>query len=461
MGIYRQGAAAFLLSLLFSAQAFQPGAFGGELPSFTGDSASEIALAQPEAVDLSGQALARIEAYFSALVGVGARSGMVAMVARRGQIAYAVATGLRDIENSEPMTLDTRFRIASMTKPITSLAVMMLVEEGKLALDDPVSRSLPEFSKMRVATATEYAADGSIASRPAARQITVRQLLTHTAGLGYVLDFGTDIGRDFRVANLHFGPPSLAEMTRRLATHPLYFEPGERWKYSFATDVLGRLVEVASGQPFDAFVEERILGPLGMDDTDFIIEQSYSAGRADRLAVVYRFGEDGGLLAVTPDDVSLGGMEAADGKAKSREIQRWPSGGAGLISTAGDYMRFLLMLANGGELDGRRLVSPATIQRMTRNHLTPDMVDGSFLGDPASIGFGLGFYVITDAAQRETPSSDGEYGWGGYFGTSFFVAPAEDNLIAIMMTQRLQKDDDPARQLKGDFKSLVYGAITD
>lgn len=453
MRVFRQSSAALFLSLMLTA------------PALGGD----VTPAKSAQLGLSSEGLGQITAHFEKVVEASARAGIVAMVARQGKIAYSLATGLSDMEAGKAMTLDTRFRIASMTKPVTSLAILMLVEEGKLGLDDVVSRYLPEFSDMRVATSLDHAADGSIASHPATRQITIRQLLTHTAGLGYVLDFRTDLGRDFRNANLHFGPRSLAEMTRQLASHPLYFEPGARWQYSFATDVLGRLVEVAAGQSFDSFVEERIFAPLGMDHTNFLIDQSFSAGREENLAVVYRFGKDGDMLPVTRNEVTLAGTGTdAQGAAKkstppvaASEILHWPSGGAGLISTAGDYMRFLIMLANGGELDGRRLVSAATMKQMTANHVSADAIKGSFLGDPEAIGFGFGFYVIIDAGRRETVSSNGEYGWGGYFGTSFFVAPEKDGLIALMMTQRLETRDDPAINLEAEFKSLVYGAIAD
>ena len=444
MGILRQAKIVLFLSFLFTAQSL-----AGDLPH-----------AAPGDVGLSQQGLQRIEDHLTAAVDAGYRSGYVAMVARRGRVAFEFATGVRDIDGGLPMTLDTRFRIASMTKPITSLAVMMLVEEEKLQLSDPVSRYLPEFANLSVATSTTSREDGAIATRPAKQQITVRQLLTHTAGLGYVLDFDTDLGRAFRQANIHYGPASLAEMTRALASQPLYFEPGDKWQYSFATDVLGRLVEVVSGQPFDSFVEQRIFEPLGMDDTDFIIDKNHAAHRADRLAIVYRFLEDGSMLAMTPDDVSLGGMEATDDKPPSPEILRWPSGGAGLVSTAGDYMRFLLMMADGGKLGHARLVSPATIERMTRSDVAADKIEGSFLGDPAAIGFGLGYRVVIDAGLLDAATSDGEYSWGGYFGTWFFVAPGEDGLIAILLAQRQPGPHMPNNR-DGVFNSLVYGAITD
>lgn len=445
ISIVRRGAIPFFSALIFSLL-LAGQVFAGDLPR-----------TKPGKVGLSAERLGRIEAHLSASVSRGERSGYVAMVARGGRIAYEATTGMRDVENAEPMTMDTRFRIASMTKPITSLAVMMLVEEGKLLLSDPVSRFLPEFTDMRVATSTDFAEDGSIPTRPAERQITILHLITHTSGLGYVLDFESDLGRQFREANIHFGPENLAEMTQALARQPLYFEPGERWQYSFATDVLGRLVEVVSGQSFDSFVEARIFAPLGMDSSDFIIGQSFAAHREDGLAIVYRFDENGAMLPAARTDVSIAGADTSGGE----EILRWPSGGAGLISTPHDYMRFLLMMANGGELDGARLLSPTTVERMTRNNLTYEVRAASALADPAAMGFGLGFSVILDAGLHPVAGSDGEFAWGGYFGTNFFVAPGEDNLIGIMLSQRIPGPNDPNIRIRNEFRSMVYGAVVD
>ncbi|PXY27627.1 serine hydrolase domain-containing protein [Prauserella muralis] len=390
--------------------------------------------------------LARIDRRMARYVDDGLLPGWLTVVTRRGVIAHVSRYGHRDIEAGLPVETDTRWRIFSMTKPVTSVAAMMLVEEGVFDLTDPIHHWLPEFRAPRV-----YVKGSSLrpVTEPATEPIRVWHLLTHTAGLTYGFHHAHPVDAQYRAAGFEWSTPpgkTLAECSEAWAELPLVFQPGAEWNYSVATDVLGRLVEVASGMPLDEFFAQRIFTPLGMTDTTFHVE-----GEAlESLAALY-VPEPGTRRAVRND-------------AFGSSITQRPAclqGGAGLASTAADYHRFTQFLLRGGELDGVRLLSPRTVRLMTSNHL-PDDVDLEAFGRPLfaeipfdGFGFGLGFSVLRDPVKAKTLSSVGEYAWGGAASTAFWVDPAEE-LTVLFFTQLLPSSTHPLRQ---QLRQLVYQAL--
>jgi CubicO group peptidase (beta-lactamase class C family) len=366
--------------------------------------------------------------------------GIVTLIARDGKVLDLHAVGFLDKEAKTPMRTDTIFRIASMTKPITSVAVMMLYEEGKLFLTDPVSKFIPAFKNLQVAEA-----GGNV---PARRMISIRDLLTHRSGLTYGFLNGGAVGSSYRKNGVTDGlttsTMTLAEGIDKLAAEPLVAQPGAAFNYSLSTDVLGRVVEVASGQPFEVFVRERILKPLKMVDTDFTVPDA----KWSRVATVYSPDGKGGIRPMQ-DPESFGNTHMSPiAYYKSRT---YFSGGAGLVSTASDYLRFGQMLLNGGVIDGVRLLSPKTIELMTMSHT--DDLQGPLSIAGAGRGFGLGFSVVTDVAATQAVGSPGMFGWSGIYGTNFWVDPKE-RLVAIMLVQRY-----PGSTVAAAFQPLVYQAL--
>jgi CubicO group peptidase (beta-lactamase class C family) len=395
----------------------------------------------PAAVGVSAQRLQRLHDGMKAFVDRKDVAGVVTLVLRDGKTVDLHATGYQDIENKTPMRTDTIFRIASMTKPMTSDAVMMLYEEGKLFLTDPVSKFIPAFKSMQV---LEPKAEKPV---PATRAITIRDLLSHRSGLTYGFMNGGPVGNGYRKNGVTDGLSTtdltLAEGIDRLAAEPLVAQPGAAWNYSLSTDVLGRVVEVVSGQSFDAFMRDRIIKPLKMVDTDFTVPES----KWSRLATVYSPDPSGGIRPMK-DPETFGNATFSPGAYyKSRT---YFSGGAGLVSTAADYARFAQMLLNGGSLDGVQLLSPKSIELMTRSH-TADLPPSALLS--AGTGFGLGFRVVTDLAQTGAIGSEGRYGWLGIYGTEFWVDPKE-RLIGIVLAQRY-----PGSPVAAAFQPLVYQAL--
>lgn len=402
--------------------------------------------ARPEEVGLSSARLSRLSEWLQGEVARGAVPGAVVIIGRRGKIAYQQAIGFRDREANAPMPEDAVFRIASMTKPIVSLGIMMLAEEGRLSLTDPVARHLPEFREMRVGVPRIDPITGRIglALEPAARPITVQDLLRHTSGLTY--GNGEDlVSQAYRQANLRERGITSAEFIRRLAALPLMHQPGTHWEYSFSTDVLGRIIEVVSGTDLHSFVVERIARPLGMTDTGFWAPQE----AASRAAYPQTDRNTGRRTAV-PDPLVR---------------PSWFSGGGGMVSTARDYARFLQFLLNKGELDGVRLVSRKTIELMTANHLPAGTRYGGDTGTRFAAlaptpemgqGFGLGFAVRTEAGLNPLPGSVGDYYWGGAYGTYFWVDPREDMYVVLMMQA-------PAQRLpfRYQLRQFAYQAIVD
>ena len=389
----------------------------------------------PEEVGLSPERLARVSEAFQSYADDGRIAGAVGLVARHGKLAWTEAWGMRDLAAGDPMEEDDIFRIFSMTKPITSVAVMMLWEEGHFRLDDRIGRYLPELGNMVVADLERSTGPDDIVTVPAEHQITIRDLLRHTAGLSYGLTFGrTAADQAFARAN-PTGQATLAEMVTELGKLPLALQPGTRWRYSAATDVLGRLVEVISRQAFDVFLRDRIFEPLGMDDTAFFVPDS----KRDRFTQLYGHSQSDRTL------------EPRGGSSGYRPSGTFFSGGGGLVSTAQDYARFAQMLLNGGHLDGAQILGRKTIELMTTDHLGDD--GASFL--QAGWGFGLGFTMKNQPALDGNSDSVGNYFWMGIAGTSFWVDP-EENLIGVFMIQIRPNRDIGFRQ---QFKRLVYQAV--
>jgi len=406
--------------------------------------------ADPGEVGFDQGRLDRIGRHFARYVDDGRLPGWLLTISRRGQLAYVSSYGLRDVEAGLPVETDTLWRIYSMTKPVTSVAAMMLHEEGAFELTDPVSNFIPSFAGVRVQTG---GSDLKPVTGPATEPVRIWHLLTHTAGLTYGFHRANPVDAQYRAAGFELANPpglDLAQCCDLWAGLPLVFQPGTEWNYSVATDVLGRVVEVASGQSLDEFLAARVLGPLGMTDTAFHV----APGDAPRLAALYTPGSGGqaarlDALGAVPDD-------------------RPPllSGGAGLISTAADYHRFTQMLLGrpgspAGELDGTRLLSPRTVAYMTRNHL-PGGADLETFGRPLfaetpfrGVGFGLGFAVVIDAAAGKTICSEGEYSWGGAASTAFWVDPAEEMTVCFF-TQLLPSNAHPIRS---QLRQLVYQAL--
>ena len=339
------------------------------------------------------------------------RSGFVTLVAKDGVIIHQSALGMADRESALPMNIDTRFRIASMTKPITSLAILLLIEEGKLGLDDPAANYIPALAKMRVATSLSFDENGQIPTTKLQSPITIRQLLTHTAGLGYLFDFQTDLGKFYRDNHLYFIEGDLEARINHLATLPLYTNLGTRWHYSYATDVLGRIVEVLSGQNLEAFMQTRIFDPLGMKDTFFLFDET----DLENIATVYTHNELGEIIRFDGGDLIRNPNENGAG---------WYSGGGGLVSTAGDYFKFMQMLINRGALAGKRIISKDSIDLMMSNHVAAKASPAQWASQQR--GFGLAGWVSIPA---------GKFGWGGYYDTSFTV-DLDNKLAWMVMAQR-------------------------
>jgi CubicO group peptidase (beta-lactamase class C family) len=399
--------------------------------------------AKPEEVGLSTMRLNRIRPWIQSYIDAGKLPGAIVLVARQGRVAFVHTAGNRNLESNRPMTADTIFRIYSMTKPITSVAVMMLYECGEFQLDDPIADYIPEFDVSDVYVGGN---GNNMRTEPAQRPISIHHLLTHTSGLTYGVLSDSAVGQLYRDRHTDFalddGP--LHEVVERLSEIPLEFQPGARWNYGVSTDVLGRLVEVISGQPLDEFLSERILSPLAMHDSSFIITPS----RLDRLAALYGYADG--------DQMSL--LENTESTRYLDNVSTF-SGGAGLLSTMADYYRFTEMLRGKGELDGVRLLGRKTVDYMTTNHLSGDLASmGQRIFSETrydGIGFGLGFSVMLDPTQAQVIGTPGEYAWGGMASTAFWVDPAED-MVVILLTQLMPSSSYPLRR---ELRVLTYQAL--
>ncbi|EDY82679.1 beta-lactamase [Verrucomicrobiia bacterium DG1235] len=406
----------------------------------SGGLAKSLEPVAPESVGVSGERIARLDAVFEEYVDSGALPGAVSLVLRRGEVAQLGVYGWQDIEGRVPMAEDTLFRIASQTKALVSVGVMILQEEGKLLIGDAVGKHMPEFNETTVG---EVNPDGGYTVVPAKRKITIRDLLTHTAGVGY--GWG-HVGKEWEEAGIvgwYFADRDepIREVVRRMADLPFEAQPGEKFVYGYSTDILGALIEVVSGQSLDVFLRDRIFEPLAMEDTHFFVPEE----KVSRLATVYARNE-GGALDRAPEESSMSGQ---GGYASGP--QRCLSGGAGCVSTARDYGRFLQMLLNEGELDGERVLSRKSVALMRVNHLAAESM---FPWEPGT-GFGLGFRVLYDLGKRGHLSSVGEYGWGGAYHSTYWVDP-EEELVVVYFTQVIPADglDD-----HGKLRALIYQAL--
>jgi CubicO group peptidase (beta-lactamase class C family) len=398
----------------------------------------------PEDLGLSAPRLVKIDLMTQQYIDEGKLPGTITLVARRGKIAHFECQGRMDIEADKMVSEDTIFRIYSMTKPITSVALMMLYEDGHFQLDDPVSRFVPAFENMEVFVSgnnVEYE------TQPAERQITIRDLLTHTSGLTYGFMRASVVDALYRDNGVEESKTQ-AEMVDKLSALPLLFTPGSRWSYSVATDVCGRLVELISGESFDQFLQEQIFEPLGMVDTGFAVPEN----KVHRFAANYERTVDDGLRLIDSPETSRYAQDIT-----------YFSGGSGLVSTARDYLRFAQMLLNKGELEGERILGRKTVELMTSNHL-PGNGDLTSMGQPVfsetpydGIGFGLGFSVMLDPATANILGTPGEFAWGGAASTYFWVDP-EEELIAILLTQLMPSSSYPIRR---EFRVLAYQSIVE
>jgi CubicO group peptidase (beta-lactamase class C family) len=398
-----------------------------------------LSVTQAESLGFSSSRLRRLSDTVRGYVDEGVFPGVSVVVARHGQVVFAESHGLRDTAAAQPMTPDTIVRIYSMTKPVTSVAMMMLYEEGRFNLYDPVSRYIPAFTETGVLLDRgDYYTDMD-------REPTIRDLLTHTAGLAYGTG-DTPLDQRYVEAGLwNMDPePTLEEWLARLTSVPfLAYQPGEQWQYSCATDVLGCLVQRLSGRPFDVFLQERIFGPLGMVDTGFYVPTD----KSDRFARLYG-PQPGGGFAEVPSVLGL----SYDGP------HAMMSGGAGLVSTAIDYLRFALALASGGAWRGGRLLGRKTLELMTINHLLPALLP--YRAAPTifdGYGFGLGFAVLMDLAAAQTPGSVGCFGWSGAASTDFWVDPRED-MVGLLMTQVMPQ---PYGPINRQLRTMIYQALVD
>ena len=401
--------------------------------------AAPLPEASPEQVGMSSQRLEQMTAVFKKAVDAGDLPGVVIMVARDGKLVYSQALGLQDPTRGTPMALNSIFRIYSMTKPIVSVGAMILVEEGKLGLHEPVSKYIPEFKDMLVGIETfnTAMATSSFQTIQAKRQMTVQDLLRHTSGLTYgVFTPKTQIGKMYNDANL-WQQKTIEDFCKALAKIPLRNEPGTVWEYGHSTDVLGRVIEVASGQPLDVFLSERILKPLKMVDTGWDVPPA----KQDRIAEPKAGGDKDWDPAVMLDP---------------RRKATLFAGGHGMMSTASDYLRFTQMLVNGGQLDGVRILSRKTVAYMASNHLPPEISKGpNWLPGPG-YSFGLGFGVRLETGMSEWMGTPGEFYWGGYAGTAFWVDPKEQ-LAPVLMMQAPGK----RAHYRTLFRDLVYQSLVD
>jgi CubicO group peptidase (beta-lactamase class C family) len=399
--------------------------------------AQNLPMAKPADVGLSAERLDRITQWLSGEITKGTIPGAVTMIVRNGKVAYFESVGVIDPETKAPMSKDAIFRIYSMSKPIASVAAMMLVEQGKLTLDEPVAKYIPAFKDMKVsveAKGEEGKPEHHLVD--AKKPITIQDLLRHTSGLTYGF-FGDLLAKKaYLEANIYEGDFDNAEFAARLAKLPLAFQPGTTWDYSNSTDILGRVVEVVSGKSLYQFEKENILDPLGMTDTSFYVSD---AAKHARVAEPFK------------NDRTIGaGVEFGD----PRLVKKWESGGGGMVGTVSDYARFLMMLANGGTLDGKRYLGPKTIAYMTSDHTAGVITPGPYYLPGPGYGFGLGFAVRKEAGVALTPGSVGDYNWGGAGGTYFWVDPKENMFVVFAMQS--PRNRVPFRQV---LRDMVYAAI--
>ncbi|MCZ6643036.1 MAG: serine hydrolase [Gammaproteobacteria bacterium] len=393
-----------------------------------------LARSTPESAGMSSERLERLSASMQALINDGRLAGITTMIARHGKVVHFETYGHQDMAAGKAMAEDSIFRIYSMSKPITGVALMMLYEEGMFRLSDPVEKYIPSFKGLTVATGED---ENGITTEPADHPMTIRELMSHTSGLSYGIFSQSPVDKKYREVNMMEPGSTLKDMIDKMSGIPLRQQPGTIWHYSLSVDVQGYLVEVLSGKRFDEFLQERIFAPLSMVDTGFFVPPA----SVDRFAAVYTYNSEGKLTAPPQNGARAGYLDPPT----------FLSGGGGLVSTSTDYMRFCQMLLNGGELDGVRLLAPLTVELMHRNQLPldyPEMTPGS------GMGFGLDFAVVMDPVAADA-ISEGEYYWGGAAGTWFWIDPRE-NLVFVGMIQQFGQGRPDVRSLS---RRLTYQAI--
>jgi CubicO group peptidase (beta-lactamase class C family) len=420
------------LALTPSAQSAAPAAGRMKMADKADRLARDLVPAAPESVGLSSERLKRIETNMKRLVDEKQVASLVTLLERHGKIVHVNAVGVQDVRKADPVQKDSIFRIYSMTKPLTGLAMMMLFEEGKWRLDDPISRHIPELARLKVYVGKND--DGTAKIEDAKRPMTMRELMTHTGGLGYVLSPNNPVDKMIIDGNILNSAAPLKAMIDGLSKTPLLAQPGTRWSYSIAVDVQGYLVEKFSGMSFADFMKTRVFDPLGMKDTAFYIPKE----KMSRFATVHTGA--GASLAVD------------ENRPDPTVVPMGASGGGGLFSTAPDYLKFCEMLLQGGQLHGVRLVSPRTVEMMRTNHVNPDPLKTMAPGT----GWGMDFQVVMDAAAAGDSVSNGTYSWFGIAGTWFWIDPVEDlAFVGMVGHQNLQT----TRAIHGLTRSLVYGAL--
>lgn len=405
--------------------------------AFAADESRDLAVAEPTAVGLRTEGVEALRTAMAKLVADGELAGAVTAVARRGKLVHFEAIGKQDLASDTPLAKDSIFRIYSMSKPVTGVALMTFFDEGRFALDDPVGKFLPELKGLQVAVGEK---DGELLVEEADHEMTIRELVSHTAGLTYGLFSQTPVDQRYRRANILDNNSTLREMVGKLADIPLWAQPGTKWQYSVGVDVQGYLVEVLAGKPFDQVLRERVFEPLGMVDTAFFVPKE----KANRLATLYR--QAGGKLVPAPAPPPF-------------EAPKLLSGGGGLFSTAMDYMRFCQMLLNGGELAGRRVLKPETVRLMHSNQL-PAAVPfiHPAVGGPGNT-FGIDFAIVEQPnGTTDHPRAKGEYWWYGIGGTWFGVHPGEDLAIVGMIQNMMGAG---GRKARLQSKRLLYEALVD
>jgi len=389
---------------------------------------------------LTDAGLATLDATLTELASAQQRAGFSMVIARHGQVLHTSNAGYADLEQGRPMTADTVVRIASMSKPVTAAAIMLLVEDGVISLEDPVSDYIPAFADARVATSTERNEAYEIPTTELTRPITLEDLMTHTSGIGYLFDYQTNLGALYIGNDVYQHDGDMDARMTLLAGLPLYFQPGQAWFYSYANDVLGHVVALASGQSLEAFCQERLFQPLGMDDTTYFLRED----QMDRIAVLYTHGEDGTL---TPIPAAQDGLRTAPVEA----------GGAGLWSTANDYIRFAQMLADDGQYNGTPIMSAQSVGLMRQQHVGPDRMPDHM--DARNRGFGYSLSTVYEGPGDPGARRVGDFGWSGYFDTEFVVSP-ETGLTAVIISQELpgptSSETTGARSV---FDTLLYGAL--
>lgn len=395
----------------------------------------DLEMVAPESVGMDSERLSRVTAAMQGFVDEGLLSGAVTMASRDNKLVHYEAVGFRDIEAQAPMTRDTLFRIYSMSKPVTGVALMILYEEGKFKLSDPVEKYIPELAGLQVYAGMDD--NGNMITEETDHPMTIRELMSHTGGLSYGIFAQSPVDSAYVEAGLLSPDDTNADLVAKLGQIPLKHQPGTRWEYSVSVDVQGRLVEVLSGQSFGEFLNERLFEPLGMTDTDFHVPEE----KLDRFAQMYVYGPDGELI---PSEMFDGADFTVD--------MAFESGGGGLVSTANDYMRFSQMLLNGGILDGVRILAPLTIDLMHRDQTPPGLTGP--MSEATGTVFGLDFAVIVDPVEAESYSA-GEYYWGGAAGTWFWIDPIEDVVFVGMIQQAGQGLPD----VRSTSRRLLYQSI--